>query len=141
MALRSTTACALAVVVVGLFLSCFAEPVQLVGGWHQQSEIGDERYNKLAHFAIAKQVEGREFFDTLLEITAVETQLVAGTNYRITFKTTESTCRVTETYTKESCQPKTQEAKDTCTAVIYEVPWLNQTSLTSFTCGTKGSSS
>lgn len=140
MTLRAT-ACTLAVVIVGLVLCCYADEPHLVGGWHQQSEIGDERYNTLAHFALAKQVEGREFFDTLLEITAVETQLVAGTNYRITFKTAESTCRVTETYTKEVCLPKRREVKDTCTAQIYEVPWLNTTSLTSFTCGAGGSSS
>lgn len=140
MALR-TSAFTLAVVIAGVLLRCYADEPHLVGGWHQQSEIGDERYNKLAHFALAKQVEGREFFDTLLEITAVETQLVAGTNYRITFKTAESTCRVTDTYTREVCLPKTQQVKDICTAQIYEVPWLNTTSLTSFTCGTRGSSS
>ncbi|KAH9374971.1 hypothetical protein HPB48_004196 [Haemaphysalis longicornis] len=38
-------------------------------------------------------------------------QVVAGTNYRITFKTAESTCPVTETYTREVCRPKSQEVR------------------------------
>lgn len=135
MALSSATSCTLGVVAFGLLLCCFAEHHRLVGGWHKKDNTSDEHYHDLAHFAVSKQVEGREFFDTVLEITAVETQVVAGMNYRITFKTAESTCPVTQTYTRQLCQPRTQEVKDTCTTVIYDVPWLNETSVTSYTCG------
>ncbi|KAL3206809.1 hypothetical protein MRX96_039893 [Rhipicephalus microplus] len=88
----------------------------LVGGWHRQSVGDNAMFEELAHFAISRQV-------------------VAGTNYRIKFKVGESTCRVTETYTKEACVPQSRETvKDTCTAVIYDVPWLNERSVSSFTC-------
>ncbi|KAK8770068.1 hypothetical protein V5799_013467, partial [Amblyomma americanum] len=73
-------------------------------------------------------------FPTVCAFVFASTQVVAGTNYRLTFKIAESTCRVTETYTKELCLPKTRDVKDTCTAVIYDVPWLNQRSVSSFTC-------
>nr|QBR53057.1 cystatin [Haemaphysalis flava] len=127
--------------VVSMPLCGFYEGKMGKGGWRRQNQTSDEHYHSLAHFAVAKQVDGREFFDTVLEITDVETQTVAGTNYRITFKTTESTCLVTETYSREHCRPKTQEVKDICTTVIYDVPWLNETSVTSYTCGTNAPSS
>nr|QGW58124.1 cystatin [Haemaphysalis flava] len=141
MALSGATAFTLVLVLTGFLLCCFAEHKNLKGGWRRQNQTSDEHYHSLAHFAVAKQVDGREFFDTVLEITDVETQTVAGTNYRITFKTTESTCLVTETYSREHCRPKTQEVKDICTTVIYDVPWLNETSVTSYTCGTNAPSS
>nr|AGW80658.1 cystatin 2b [Rhipicephalus microplus] len=107
----------------------------LVGGWHRQSVGDNAMFEELAHFAISRQVGDREYFDTVLELVDVETQVVAGTNYRIKFKVGESTCRVTETYTKEACVPQSRETvKDTCTAVIYDVPWLNERSVSSFTC-------
>uniref|UniRef100_A0A6M2E7G7 Putative tick cistatins 1 n=1 Tax=Amblyomma tuberculatum TaxID=48802 RepID=A0A6M2E7G7_9ACAR len=112
-----------------------AEGPRLVGGYQKKDVAGNQLFTELAHFAVGQQVGDREFFDTVLEVTDVETQVVAGTNYRITFKIAESTCRVTENYTKELCLPKTQDIKDTCTAVIYDVPWLNQRSVTSFRCG------
>nr|WGH08198.1 type 2 cystatin protein 2 [Haemaphysalis doenitzi] len=140
MALSNAAAFTLAVTVFGLLLGCFAEH-RLVGGWHRRNDTSHPRYHELAHFAVAKNVRGLEFFDTVLEITEVQTQVVAGTNYRITFKTAESTCPVTETYTRELCRPKSEEVRAICTTEIYDVPWLNETSVTSYTCDNTGSSS
>nr|QBR53058.1 cystatin [Haemaphysalis flava] len=140
MALSSGTAFTLGLILSGSLLCCFAEH-RLVGGWHKKNDTTDQHYHDLAHFAVGKQTEGRDYFDTVLQITAVETQVVAGMNYRITFDAAESTCPVTETYTRELCRPKTQEVKATCTTEIYDVPWLNETSVTSYICGSAGSSS
>ncbi|XP_075554783.1 cystatin-2-like [Dermacentor variabilis] len=105
------------------------------GSWQKKQVGEDPAFEEMAHFAISQQVGGnRENFDTVLEILDVETQLVAGTNYRIKFKTAESTCKLTETYSKENCRPRTGDVKDTCTAVVYHVPWENKRSVTSFTC-------
>lgn len=117
-----------------VFQCCVADPV-LVGGWTKHSVGDNALFEELAHFAVSRQVGDREFFDTVLELLEAESQVVAGTNYRIKFKTTESTCRVTDTYSKEVCLPKSRETvKDTCSAVIYDVPWLNERSVSSFTC-------
>ncbi|XP_037577245.1 salivary cystatin-L2-like [Dermacentor silvarum] len=111
------------------------------GAW-QKREVGeDPAFEEMAHFAISQQVGGdRENFDTVLEILDVETQLVAGTNYRIKFKTAESTCKLTETYSKENCRPKTGDVKETCTAVVYDVPWESKRSVTSIACSAASSS-
>uniref|UniRef100_A0A023G9N4 Putative tick cistatins 1 n=1 Tax=Amblyomma triste TaxID=251400 RepID=A0A023G9N4_AMBTT len=129
-------------ILLGAFVVCCKteETPRLVGGWQKKPVDGNQLFTELAHFAVGNQVGDREFFDTVLEVIDAETQVVAGTNYRLTFKIAESTCRVTETYTKELCLPKTQDVKDTCTAVIYDVPWLNQRSVTSFTCGVNAAS-
>ncbi|KAH6926461.1 hypothetical protein HPB50_018721 [Hyalomma asiaticum] len=134
MASRRMAAAAVAALLVTCLLSV-AEPTRLVGGWSRRNVGEDALFEELAHFAISKQVGDREYFDTVLEVVDVETQVVAGTNYRIKFKVGESTCRVTETYTKEACVPQSRETvKDTCTAVIYDVPWLSERSVSSFTC-------
>ncbi|XP_065289864.2 cystatin-2-like [Dermacentor albipictus] len=106
-----------------------------LGGWQKHNVSDDAIYEELAHFAVSKQVENRQFYDTVLELVDVEIQVVQGLNYRIKFKTAESTCRVTDTYSKDLCLPKSREVvKDTCTAVIYDVSWLNRRSVSSFTC-------
>nr|WGH08200.1 type 2 cystatin protein 4 [Haemaphysalis doenitzi] len=136
----STTACALAVVAACLCLCCSAQ-LGVRGGWKKKTNTDDEHYHTLAHLAISQQVQGREFYDTVLKVTDVETQVVAGTNYRITFNTAESTCPISATYSKESCLPKTQQVKDTCTAVINEGLGGHETLVRSFTCASSPSSS
>ncbi|KAL1471775.1 hypothetical protein MTO96_039740 [Rhipicephalus appendiculatus] len=129
------TACGIAVVLVAAFACTAAGPVGLVGGWEKHNVGDDAIFEELAHFAVSQQVDGREFFDTVLELVDVETQVVAGKNYRLKFKTAESTCKITDSYSREVCLPKSRETvKDVCTAVIYDVPWLKQRSVTSFTC-------
>ncbi|KAH7973171.1 salivary cystatin-L [Rhipicephalus sanguineus] len=129
------TACGIVVALVAVFACTAASPVGLVGGWQKHNVSEEAIFEELAHFAVSQQVEGREFFDTVLELVDVDTQVVAGRNYRLKFKTAESTCRVTESYSRETCLPKSREVvKDVCTAVIYDVPWLSQRSVTSFTC-------
>ncbi|XP_077521139.1 salivary cystatin-L2-like [Amblyomma americanum] len=120
-------------VLLGAFLCCQAQ-LGVPGGWQKKTVAGNDEFQELAHFAISRQVQGKEFFDTVLEVTDAETQVIAGTNYRITFKTAESTCPVTQTYTKELCRPKTQTVKDTCTAVIT-VPLSEERFVSSYTCG------
>ncbi|KAH7972206.1 hypothetical protein HPB52_009147 [Rhipicephalus sanguineus] len=108
-------------VVVATFavIACSAEEqIPVLGGWQKHN-----------------QVANREFFDTVLEIVDVESQTVAGTNYRIKFKITESTCPITAAYNKATCLPKSRETiKDVCTAAITDVPWTKVRELTSFTC-------
>ncbi|XP_037576945.2 salivary cystatin-L2-like, partial [Dermacentor silvarum] len=117
------------------FLCCAADSPTLKGGWTRKNVGEDAIFEEVAHYAISQQVGEREFFDTVLELVEVETQTVAGTNYRIKFKIAESTCRVTEVYSKDVCVPKSRETvKDTCTAVVYDVPWLNERSVSSFNC-------
>ncbi|XP_072145299.1 cystatin-2-like [Dermacentor andersoni] len=135
MAFSGVAAYAIPAVLLAAFACCTAGPAGLVGGWKKHSITEKPVFEELAHYAISQQVGDREYFDTVLELVDVDTQVVAGTNYRIKFKVAESTCRVTESYSREVCLPKSRESvKDVCTAVIYDVPWLNERSVTSFTC-------
>nr|ABZ89554.1 cystatin [Haemaphysalis longicornis] len=114
-----------------LFVVCASIP----GGWRDQDPQSSPKYKNLAHYAVAQRVEGLDNYDTVLDLTKVETQVVAGVNYRLTFTIAGSSCKIGEVeYTEESCPPTTTEAKATCTAVVYERPWENVRTLTSFDC-------
>ncbi|KAL1474441.1 hypothetical protein MTO96_020851 [Rhipicephalus appendiculatus] len=47
----------------------------LVGGWHRHSVGDNALFEELAHFAVSRQVGDREYFDTVLELVDVETQV------------------------------------------------------------------
>uniref|UniRef100_G3MRH4 Cystatin domain-containing protein n=1 Tax=Amblyomma maculatum TaxID=34609 RepID=G3MRH4_AMBMU len=126
---RSTTV--LAVLAV-LIVACGAS---IPGGWSTKDPQSSPKYKELAHYAVSQRVEGLENYDTVLELTKVETQVVAGLNYRLTFTIAGSECKIAEIeYSEERCPPKDNVGKATCTAVVYERPWQNIRSLTSFNC-------
>ncbi|KAL1465971.1 hypothetical protein MTO96_043016 [Rhipicephalus appendiculatus] len=108
------------VVAVLAVIACSGEEQTFVPGGWQKHNVGDDAiYEELAHFAVSKQVANREFFDTVLEIVDVESQTVAGTNYRIKFKTTESTCPITGAYNKATCLPKSREVTMVSSTVVF----------------------
>ncbi|CAN7938766.1 unnamed protein product, partial [Ixodes hexagonus] len=109
------------------------QPVR--GGWTTKEPNSEPIFTELAHYAVSSQVADREFYDTVLQLLAVETQVVAGRNYRLNFSTAETDCKVgVVEYSKETCQPKSTLAKDNCTAVVYERSWENHREVTSFSC-------
>uniref|UniRef100_A0A0C9R562 Putative tick cistatins 1 n=1 Tax=Amblyomma americanum TaxID=6943 RepID=A0A0C9R562_AMBAM len=122
--------------VVAVLAVCIAACVASIpGGWSAQEPQSSPKYKELAHYAVAQRIEGLENYDTVLELTRVETQIVAGVNYRLTFTIAGSECKIGEIeYSEERCPPKENVAKATCTAVVYEKPWQNLRSVTSFTC-------
>ncbi|XP_075722094.1 cystatin-2 [Rhipicephalus microplus] len=141
MALSTVVFYGIAVAALAVVACNAEEEIVVPGGWQKHNVADNAIYDELAHFAVSKQVANREFFDTVREIVDVESQTVAGTNYRIKFKTTESTCPITGAYDKATCLPKSpQIIKDVCTAAITDVPWTKVRELTSFTCeGSTGS--
>lgn len=46
----------------------------LVGGWKTQDPT-NPKFENLAHYAVSTQVEGREYYDTVLELLEVQTQV------------------------------------------------------------------
>lgn len=116
-------------------LSGWTAATSLVGGWSAKPLDGDPKYAELAHYAVSTKTDGLENYDTVLELVGVRTQVVAGTNYELKFKTAESSCKVADgQYSKESCQPTSTTPKATCTAVVLERLWEGHRSVTSYTC-------
>ncbi|KAM7288483.1 salivary cystatin-L2-like [Ixodes scapularis] len=107
----------------------------LPGGWRSRDVYSDPAYAELAHYAVSSQAGDSEFYDTVLELLEVETQVVAGMNYRLKFSTAETACKVgVDEYSRERCLPKVNLPKATCTAVVYERPWQNHREVTSYEC-------
>ncbi|CAN7938767.1 unnamed protein product, partial [Ixodes hexagonus] len=120
---------------LSLAIWCALATGSLPGGWTTKEPNSEAIFTDLAHYAVSSQVAGKEFYDTVLELLGVETQVVAGRNYRLNFSTAETACKVGEVqYSKENCLPKENMAKDNCTAVVYERPWENHREVTSFNC-------
>ncbi|XP_037275047.2 uncharacterized protein LOC119167642 isoform X1 [Rhipicephalus microplus] len=57
-------------------IACSAEEqIPVLGGWQKHNAEDNAIYDELAHFAVSKQVANRQFFDTVLEIVDVESQI------------------------------------------------------------------
>ncbi|XP_070377366.1 cystatin-2-like [Dermacentor albipictus] len=106
----------------------------LVGGWTEQNPQGDPKYIKLAHYAVSTQTADREVYDTVVDLISVATQVVAGVNYNLTFTTAPTACNIGQVdYSVEECVP-VGPVNGKCSAIVYEVPWMNTTEVTSYTC-------
>lgn len=73
-----SSAIALTAIMAAVFVAvpCSAEDHIPTFGGFQRKNVGDNPiYEELAHFAISKQVANREFFDTVLELLEVDTQV------------------------------------------------------------------
>ncbi|XP_077536584.1 cystatin-1-like [Haemaphysalis longicornis] len=111
-----------------------SHPKRLIGGWTQHDPSSNPKYLELAHFAISQQTKGLDVYHTVLKLVKVETQVVAGTNYRLIFETAPTNCPISEKYSIENCKPTTNRPSATCIATVYERPWENYRELTSFRC-------
>nr|AQN67694.1 cystatin JpIpcys2c [Ixodes persulcatus] len=107
----------------------------LPSGWRTMDPHSNPKYAELAHYAVSSQAGDSEFYDTVLELLAVQTEVVAGMNYRLKFSTAESSCKVgVDEYSRERCTPKVSPPKAICTAVVYERAWQNHREVTSYKC-------
>lgn len=110
-------------------------PAALVGAPMKHDPKEFENYLDEAHFVASSQVEGREFYDTVVEILEAETQVVSGVIYRLRMKMTQSTCKVSKgNYSKELCVPKKGKPVKICEAEVYSRAWENYHNVNSFTC-------
>lgn len=58
-----------------LGLLCWTAAARIVGGWTTQAVNGSPKYDELAHYAVSSQTRGLEYFDTVLQLLKVETQV------------------------------------------------------------------
>uniref|UniRef100_L7LS14 Putative tick salivary cystatin n=1 Tax=Rhipicephalus pulchellus TaxID=72859 RepID=L7LS14_RHIPC len=119
---------------MGALLGSDYTDATMVGGWTEQNPQGSPKYLKLAHYAVSTQTEGRTVYDTVVNLTNVATQVVAGVNYNLTFTTAPTNCRIgQEQYSATQCLPA-GPVNGECSAIVYVVPWMNITQVTSYTC-------
>uniref|UniRef100_A0A147BWJ4 Putative salivary cystatin n=1 Tax=Ixodes ricinus TaxID=34613 RepID=A0A147BWJ4_IXORI len=123
------------VLLIGGVAVCTAQEID--GGFSEKTDHHtNPKYLDLAHYATSTwsaQQPGKTHFDTVVELEKVETQVVAGTNYRLTLKVVESVCELTSTYSKEACTAKENAAHRNCKTVIYE-NLQGEKSVRSFDC-------
>lgn len=103
----------LALLFVPLILSD-ARKDALVGGWTPLANVGDPHVTEIAEFAVAEYNKQSKTNLKLVKVVKGETQVVAGTNYRLALKATDGSA--TKTYQ----------------AIVWEKTWQNFRKLTSF---------
>ncbi|XP_064469433.1 cystatin-2-like [Ornithodoros turicata] len=105
------------------------------GGWQTQDPQSDELYLELAHNAVSSQAAGQEYYDTVVELLEVQTQVVAGTNYKVKFVAAPSNCKVgVHQYSKERCLPKSEAPTKVCVARFSEDLRGRERFLFSYSC-------
>uniref|UniRef100_A0A224Y5J3 Cystatin n=1 Tax=Rhipicephalus zambeziensis TaxID=60191 RepID=A0A224Y5J3_9ACAR len=108
----------------------------MVGGWRKQDPYRNVGYLQLAHYAVHTQTHGLRNYNTVVRLLEVWTQVVAGVNYRLQFTIAPTNCVIGRVeYSPLACPPVGRE-KAICSATIYIVPWMNQTSVTNYKCST-----
>ncbi|XP_037501415.1 salivary cystatin-L [Rhipicephalus sanguineus] len=113
--------------------SCYVNS-QMTGGWTEQDPQRSSTYLKLAHYAVSTQTKGRTVYDTVVKLTNAATQVVAGINYKLTFVTAPSICKIRHVaYSAEKCLPA-GPANKKCTAIIYIAAAANAKQVSSYTC-------
>ncbi|XP_064469436.1 cystatin-2-like [Ornithodoros turicata] len=107
---------------------------QVPGGWNVKDPLSDSLYLELAHLAVSSQVEGKQYYDTVVELLEVQTQVVAGSNYRLKLVAAPSTCEVgVHQYSRERCTPQSDAPTKVCVAEFYH-GFSGEPSLTSYSC-------
>ncbi|XP_022724248.1 cysteine proteinase inhibitor 5-like [Durio zibethinus] len=86
----------------------------LLGGWTPIENVKDPHVTEIAKFAVAEYNKQSKTSLKLLKVIKGETQVVAGTNYRLVLKATDGSA--TKAYE----------------AVVWEKAWQNFRNLTSF---------
>ncbi|XP_064484059.1 cathepsin L-like [Ornithodoros turicata] len=105
------------------------------GGYYSVDPKSDPKFMELAHFATSSQTGGRKYYDTVVELLEVKTQVVAGMNYKLKMRIGPSICKIEDTqYSREQCLLQEGVPATVCTAVIYEIPWLNNRTVTDYKC-------
>ncbi|KAL1420040.1 hypothetical protein MTO96_024629 [Rhipicephalus appendiculatus] len=122
-------------VLLGVLLGSFyaSMAVLMVEPWRVEKPPWSPRLLKLAHYAVSRQTKGRTVYDTVVKMTAAETQL-DGDDSMLTFTTAPSSCKIGQVaYSAKKCLP-VGPANKKCTAYIKIAPKLKTKKVANYTC-------
>ncbi|XP_015787176.1 cystatin-1 [Tetranychus urticae] len=110
---------------------------RLVGGW-MPKDIDYEPAKDNAKYA-AKLINDQSndmYFQNLIHIHDVKSQVVGGVKYNITFDMSKTICRKNEIDSDkpEQCVPDRNATIKRCYAVVYERPWESKRQLLDHKC-------
>uniref|UniRef100_A0A023GC69 Putative tick cistatins 1 n=1 Tax=Amblyomma triste TaxID=251400 RepID=A0A023GC69_AMBTT len=108
-----------------------------VGGWTTQNPWGNVKYLEMARFALKQQQLKTGFSSrhAALWLFKVETQVVSGINYKISFKIARRPCLHGHfPSSTRTCKLANFYAISDCNTTIYNQPWTKTIKVTSFRC-------
>lgn len=108
----------------------------LVGGY-SEGDVTDPKFKEIADYAVKSMDSLGEDPRVRLveEIQSVQTQVVAGVNYKLDITVYWTTClKADEVEDLSKCERDTNEPTLSCHIVVYERPWQNYRKVTEATC-------
>ncbi|KAM7297073.1 putative cystatin [Ixodes scapularis] len=94
----------------------------MTGGWEKRDPHENPHFQELAHYAVSKGSKPKRYYDTVVTLIEVYTQLVAGVNYRLNYTYANTGCRTDQEYKPSKCRPK-GKVRGWCKSIVYEMPW------------------
>ncbi|XP_064472100.1 cystatin-2-like [Ornithodoros turicata] len=107
--------------VVLLGCACLAMSQATVGGWQKQDRVSQKLYMSLADYVVSRQTEGLQYYDVVVDLLEVQTQVVAGINYKVKVLVAPTDCEVgVHEYSRERCHPQKGAPTKVCVVQFKE---------------------
>ncbi|EEC04782.1 cystatin, putative, partial [Ixodes scapularis] len=117
----SMSRCAAFFLLVCSFLAGVTSERYMTGGWEKRDPHENPHFQELAHYAVSKGSKPKRYYDTVVTLIEVYTQLVAGVNYRLNYTYATTDCRTDQEYKPSKCRPK-GKVRGWCESIVYEMP-------------------
>ncbi|XP_013367589.1 PREDICTED: cystatin-C-like isoform X2 [Chinchilla lanigera] len=132
-----------------LLLSCLAVALALshgasfrpqqetAGGFVQKADVSEEGVQQMVAFALSvyNAANNDQHLSRTVQVVSAQHQVTAGTNYYLSMEIGRTTCAKSQS-NRASCPFQQQDLlkNQRCNFVIYNRPWENYISVTSFSC-------
>jgi len=112
---------------------------QMKVGGHRKIDLNSNEVQHASKFAVTKlsEMSNSMYHKKLIIVTSAETQVVAGTNYFITFDIGTTGCKKNEIHRDNIDNCVVTEKVETCEVKVWDRPWLKKCELTKFSCAPK----
>ncbi|XP_068226750.1 uncharacterized protein [Palaemon carinicauda] len=111
-----------------------------IPGGYQEGDKNSPKVREIADFAISSMDELSEDprVRVVKTVDRVETQVVAGVNYKLSLTVHWTTClKADEVEDLSTCPTDPNEDVYSCTVIVYDVPWTNTRRVTESACRPK----
>jgi hypothetical protein len=111
---------------------------RLMGGWYPQ-QTHNKNIQDISNYAAGTINDQSTSFlhKKMIHVHEAESQVVAGTKYRLVFDMASTVCRKNEAPQANAslCELHKEMPIERCNAVVYERVWLNERQVLDFNCG------
>lgn len=116
----------------------FGQSRPMVGGWFKQ-QTHNKNIQDIANYAAGSVNDQSNSYlhKKMIHVHEAETQVVAGTKYRLVFDLGSTVCRKNEAPQTNisECELHKEMPIERCTVIVWERVWLNERQILDSNCG------